>query len=106
MAIDTDIQSFAEYNANVTDANNKFNAFWGLVGQTPTATDTNKVVIERSNIWKYEGEERYNGLFQLFGNLSGNVSLSINSSSGRTAVLATITGNTFVTDFCQILSLE
>ncbi len=100
MAIDTDIQSFSEYNANCSDENTKLTQLTPLVANTAlTSADNNKIPVRRSGVWSIEGEEAYNGYYQDFGNISGEVVLTMNGDSCRTAMTATITGNTFVTGF-------
>lgn len=100
MPIDTDVQSFTEENANITDCNTKITQLSPLVLNTAlTSADNNKIPVRRSGVWSIEGEEAYNGYYQDFGNISGEVVLTMNGDSCRTSMTATITGNTFVTGF-------
>ena len=100
MSLDTDIQSFGEYNSNCSLENTRFGQMMPLVANTAlSSADTNKIVVRRSGAWSVEGEEAYNGYYQDFGNISGEVVLTMNGDSCRTAMLATVTGNTFITGF-------
>jgi hypothetical protein len=99
MPIDTDILSFGELNNNVTDINTKVTPIADMVLNPVPAGSNNKIAIRRGSVWKIEGEEAYNGQFQELGNISGNIELALNATSSRTAILATVTGNTFVTSF-------
>ena len=100
MPIDTDVQSFTEENSNITDCNTKITQLQPLVlNSVLTSSDTNKVVVSRSGSWSVEGEEAYNGMYQDFGNISGDIVLTMNGDSCRTAMVAAITGNTFITGF-------
>lgn len=100
MAIDTDVQSFAEENANITDCNTKYVQLAPLVANPSlNSSYNNKIPVRRSGTWSIEGEEAYNGYYQDFGNISGEVVLTMNGDSCRTAMLATVTGNTFITGF-------
>ena len=100
MAIDTDVQSFAEENANITDCNTKYTQLAPLCANTSlTSADNNKIPVRRSGSWSIEGEEAYNGYYQDFGNISGDVVLTMNGDSCRTAMIATVIGNTFITGF-------
>lgn len=105
MPIDTDVQSFTEENANITDCNTKITQLSPLVLNTVlTSADNNKIPVRRSGVWSIEGEEAYNGYYQDFGNISGEVVLTMNGDSCRTAMTATIIGNTFVTGFGENFS--
>jgi hypothetical protein len=105
MAIDTDILSFGEYNANCNDENTKINQITTLVANSSlSSADTNKIPVRRSSVWVISGEESYNGMYQDFGNISGEVSLSLNGHSCRTAMVATVIGNSFIVDFSGILT--
>ena len=100
MPIDTDVQSFAEENANITDCNTKYTQLAPLCANTSlTSVDNNKIPVRRSGSWSIEGEEAYNGYYQDFGNISGEVVLTMNGDSCRTAMIATVVGNTFITGF-------
>ena len=100
MSLDTDIQSFGEYNSNCSLENTRFGQMMPLVANTAlSSADTNKIVVRRSGAWSVEGEEAYNGHIQDFGNISGNIVLTMNGDSCRTAMTATIVGNTFITGF-------
>jgi hypothetical protein len=100
MPIDTDVQSFTEENSNITDCNTKITQLQPLVLNTAlTSSDNNRIPVRRSGVWSIEGEEAYNGQIQDFGNISGDVILTMNGSSCLTAMTATIIGNTFITGF-------
>lgn len=99
MPIDIDVQSFAELNNNVTDINNKVTPIQNMALNDVPAGSNNKISVRRGTVWNIEGEEVYNGQYQELGNISGEVVLELNMTTSRTAVLATITGYTFVTSF-------
>lgn len=99
MPIDIDVQSFAELNNNVTDINNKVTPIQNMVLNAVPAGSNNKISVKRGTVWNIEGEEAYNGQFQELGNISGEVVLPLNTTTSRTAIIATITGYTFVTSF-------
>lgn len=100
MPIDTDVQSFTEENANISDCNTKINQLSVLVlNDSLTSADNNKLLVRRSGVWSLEGEEAYNGNYQDFGNISESVILNMNGNSCRTAMVATVVGDTFVTGF-------
>ena len=100
MTIDTDIQAIAEYNANVSDMNTKINQFYPLInGTLQQEYNHDKVVVRRGSSWLCEGEEVYNGLYQNFGSVSGNVDLLLDSGSSRSCSFLTLTGNVVVGSF-------
>jgi VCBS repeat-containing protein len=100
MPIDVDVQSFAEENANITDCNTKYVQLSALIDNPSLNSSHNKKIpVRRSGSWSIEGEEAYNGYYQDFGNISGEVVLTMNGDSCRTAMIATVIGDTFITGF-------
>ena len=100
MTIDTDIQAIAEYNANVSDMNTKITEFYSLIGETlQQEYNHDKIVVRRPDGWLCEGEEIYNGLYQSFGSVSGNIDLLLNDNSSRSGIFLTLTGNVVVGSF-------
>ena len=99
MPIDIDVRSFAELNSNYTDINGKVNSLRDMALNPVPAGSNNKIAVRRSTVWSIEGEEAYNGQFQELGNISGDAVLELNTTTSRTAIIATITDHTFVTSF-------
>lgn len=92
MTLDQDIWSFDEYNSNCELEHNRLFAFFGLLTNPMSVADNNKVVVKRSGIWTYEAAELYDGLYQDFGTVSGNIDLVLNDTTSRSGVLVKVNG--------------
>ncbi|MDY0188132.1 MAG: hypothetical protein RBR16_09435 [Syntrophus sp. (in: bacteria)] len=99
MAIDLDVNSFTELNNNIIDINNKTAPLANMVLNPVPVGSTNKLAVKRGTTWNIEGEEVYNGRVQNFGDISGNISLDMDGAGCRTAMIAEVVGDTFITGF-------
>ena len=99
MAIDLDVNSFTELNNNIIDINNKTAPLANMVLNPVPVGSTNKLAVKRGTTWNIEGEEAYNGRLQNFGDISGTISLDMDGAGCRTAMIAEVVGDTFITGF-------
>ena len=98
MTLDQDIWSFGEYNSNCDLIHNRLNGFWALLNDPLTSADNNKMPVRRGSVWSYEAVEIYDGLYQEFLNVSGSISLELNSTTSRSAVILNLVGETLIND--------